>query len=73
VEFGLEVELGSMPFSFIKSVEETVRETLREGLFGWQVVDCTVTMTHSGYWARQSHSHGVFDKSMSSTAGISAT
>jgi ribosomal protection tetracycline resistance protein len=26
-------------------------------------------MTHSGYWARQSHSHGVFDKSMSSTAG----
>ena len=26
-------------------------------------------MTHSGYWARQSHSHGTFDKSMSSTAG----
>ena len=25
-------------------------------------------MTHSGYWARQSHAHGVFDKSMSSTA-----
>ena len=31
--------------------------------------DCTVTMTHSGYWARQSSAHGVFDKSMSSTAG----
>jgi ribosomal protection tetracycline resistance protein len=28
-----------------------------------------VTMTHSRYWARQSHSHGVFDASMSSTAG----
>jgi ribosomal protection tetracycline resistance protein len=28
-----------------------------------------VTMTHSGYWARQSHAHGTFDKSMSSTAG----
>jgi ribosomal protection tetracycline resistance protein len=26
-------------------------------------------MTHSGYWARQSHMHGSFDKSMSSTAG----
>ena len=26
-------------------------------------------MTHSGYAPRQSHSHAVFDKSMSSTAG----
>jgi ribosomal protection tetracycline resistance protein len=26
-------------------------------------------MTHSGYYARQSHAHGTFDKSMSSTAG----
>ena len=26
-------------------------------------------MTHSGYCARQSHSHATFDKSMSSTAG----
>ena len=33
------------------------------------VPDCTVTMTHSGYWPRQSSAHGVFDKSMSSTAG----
>ncbi|MET7617333.1 translation factor GTPase family protein [Streptomyces sp. NPDC005408] len=69
VEFRLEVELGSMPFSFIKAVEETVKETLQQGIYGWQVTDCTVTMTHSGYWARQSHSHGTFDKSMSSTAG----
>jgi ribosomal protection tetracycline resistance protein len=29
---------------------------------------CVVTMTHSGYWAKQSHSHATFDKSMSSTA-----
>jgi hypothetical protein len=27
------------------------------------------TMTHSGYWPRQSHAHATFDKSMSSTAG----
>ena len=36
---------------------------------GWQVIDCVVTMTHSGYWPRQSHAHAHFDKSMSSTAG----
>ncbi|NBE56512.1 GTP-binding protein [Streptomyces sp. YC537] len=68
IDFRLEVELGSMPYAFFKAVEETVRETLREGLYGWQVADCTVTMTHAGYWPRQSHAHAVFDKSMSSTA-----
>jgi ribosomal protection tetracycline resistance protein len=69
VRFRLEVELGSLPFSFVKAVEETVHETLRQGIHGWQVTDCVVTMTHSGYWPRQSHSHGTFDASMSSTAG----
>jgi ribosomal protection tetracycline resistance protein len=69
VGFRLEVELGSMPFAFMKAVEDTVRETLLQGLHGWQVTDCVVTLTQSGYWARQSHSHSVFDKSMSSTAG----
>jgi ribosomal protection tetracycline resistance protein len=69
VEFRLEVELGSMPFAFFKAVEETVKDTLRQGIHGWQVTDCVITMTHSGYWARQSHAHGTFDKSMSSTAG----
>ncbi|MFC1412601.1 GTP-binding protein [Streptacidiphilus sp. N1-12] len=69
VEFGLGVELGSMPYAFFKAVEETVRETLLQGIHGWEVPDCRVTMTHSGYAPRQSHSHAVFDKSMSSTAG----
>ncbi len=69
VSFRLGVELGSMPLSFFKAVEETVYETLRRGVYGWQVQDCAVTMTHAGYWARQSSAHGVFDKSMSSTAG----
>ena len=49
IEFRLEVELGSMPLAFFRAVEETVRETLRQGLCGWQVLDCAVTMTHSGY------------------------
>jgi ribosomal protection tetracycline resistance protein len=69
VQFRLEVELGSIPLSFHQAVEDTVRETLHQGLYGWEVTDCTVTMTHSGYWARQSHAHGSFDASMSSTAG----
>ncbi|MEU8289220.1 translation factor GTPase family protein [Micromonospora sp. NPDC048905] len=69
VRFHLGVELGSMPPAFFAAVEESVRRTLRQGLHGWEVPDCEVTMTHAGYWARQSHSHGSFDKSMSSTAG----
>jgi ribosomal protection tetracycline resistance protein len=60
---------GTMPVAFFKAVEETVHETLRQGLRGWQVTDCTVTLTHTGYWPRQSHAHAHFDKSMSSTAG----
>ncbi|MCX4751068.1 TetM/TetW/TetO/TetS family tetracycline resistance ribosomal protection protein [Kitasatospora sp. NBC_01287] len=66
--FLLGVEPGAMPAAFFKAVEETVHETLEQGLYGWQVLDCTITMTHSGYAPRQSHSHAVFDKSMSSTA-----
>jgi ribosomal protection tetracycline resistance protein len=31
------------------AMEDTVRETLREGLLGWQVIDCAVTMTQSDY------------------------
>jgi ribosomal protection tetracycline resistance protein len=70
VEFRLEVELGAMPFAFYRAVEETVRETLRDGgIYGWQVTDCTVAMTHSGYAPRQSHAHQGFAKSMSSTGG----
>ena len=69
IDFRLGVELGSMPRAFFAAVEQAVHETLREGLSGWEVIDCVVTMTHSGYWARQSHAHGTFDASMSSTAG----
>jgi ribosomal protection tetracycline resistance protein len=69
VDFRLEVELGSMPIAFFRAVEETVRETLQQGIHGWEVIDCAVTMTHSGYLPRQSHAHQGFSKSMSSTAG----
>ena len=59
--------LGTMPLAFFKAVEETVLEALRQGLYGWQVTDCLVTMTQTGYAPRQSHAHQRFNKSMSST------
>jgi ribosomal protection tetracycline resistance protein len=67
VTFALGVELGSMPPAFFTAVEQTVRETLRQGLRGWPVPDCAVTMTHAGYSPRQSAMHAPFDKSISST------
>ncbi|WBB61426.1 TetM/TetW/TetO/TetS family tetracycline resistance ribosomal protection protein [Streptomyces sp. WMMC500] len=67
VVFALAVELGSMPYAFFKAVEDTVRATLRQGLAGWEIPDVRVTMTHSGYWPRQSHAHQGFSKAMSST------
>jgi ribosomal protection tetracycline resistance protein len=58
--------LGTMPLAFFRAVADTVHETLRQGLHGWQVTDCVITLTHTGYYPRQSHAHGHFDKSMSS-------
>ncbi|MBM7784647.1 elongation factor G [Tenggerimyces flavus] len=49
IRYGLEVELGSLPAAFHRAVEETVRQTLRQGLYGWAVPDCVVMMTRSGY------------------------
>ena len=46
VAFRLEVEFGSMPLGFHKAVEDSVYATLRQGLHGWPVTDCIVTMTH---------------------------
>jgi len=59
--------LGTMPPAFFTAVEDTVHATLAQGLYGWQVTDCRVTLTHTGYFPRQSHAHAQFDKSMSST------
>jgi ribosomal protection tetracycline resistance protein len=49
VRFRLGIERGALPPAFQKAVEETVHQTLREGLRGWEVTDCTVTLTHSGF------------------------
>jgi ribosomal protection tetracycline resistance protein len=56
VEFTLEVGAAVAPLylyktleSFAEHMERYVRETLREGLYGWQVTDCVVTMTECVY------------------------
>jgi ribosomal protection tetracycline resistance protein len=67
VRFAVEAELGSMPLAFFAAVEDTVRQTLGQGLYGWEVTDCQVAMTHSGYLAKHSQGHQRFNKSMSST------
>jgi ribosomal protection tetracycline resistance protein len=67
VRFGVEAELGAMPLAFFAAVEDTVRQTLGQGLHGWEVTDCAVAMTHAGYLAKHSLGHQPFNKSMSST------
>jgi ribosomal protection tetracycline resistance protein len=56
VQFRLAVGLQTIPLYVYKELSifrdamtETIRKTLRQGLFGWQVADCVVTMTHSEY------------------------
>jgi ribosomal protection tetracycline resistance protein len=67
VEFRIEAELGSMPLAFFKAVEGTVHQTLRQGLHGWEVTDCSVAMTHAGYLGKHGLGHQYFNKAMSST------
>jgi ribosomal protection tetracycline resistance protein len=56
IEFRLQVDPRTVPLYLYKTVEsfsahmdEYVRGTLREGLSGWQVTGCTVTMTRCNY------------------------
>ena len=56
IQLRLAVDLVSVPLCVFKSVEEfqrvmedTVRDALQQGLYGWPVTDCTVTMTECGY------------------------
>ncbi len=65
--FQLEIERGSLPPAFLKAIEEAARQTLTEGLYGWQVPDGVITVTHSGYvpppphgWSKYSSSAADF-------------
>jgi len=65
--FQLEIERGALPPAFLTAIEETARQTLTEGLYGWRVPDCVITVTHSGYvppppqgWSKYSSSAADF-------------
>jgi ribosomal protection tetracycline resistance protein len=49
-----EVQPGAVPRAFHRATEEAVRRTLEQGLSGWEVVDCTVTVIRTGYKAPSS-------------------
>jgi ribosomal protection tetracycline resistance protein len=49
IRFQLEIERGALPPAFLTAIKETASQTLTEGLCGWAVPDCFVTVTHSGY------------------------
>ncbi|HEY9483181.1 MAG TPA: translation factor GTPase family protein [Micromonosporaceae bacterium] len=56
IEFRLQVDFRSIPLfvyrntdDFAANMDQYVRHTLREGLHGWPVDDCTVTMTGCNY------------------------
>jgi ribosomal protection tetracycline resistance protein len=56
IRFQMRVEPYAMPLYVYKNAESFAgylagyaRQTLREGLSGWQVTDCVVTMTECGY------------------------
>jgi ribosomal protection tetracycline resistance protein len=68
VAFRYEIELGSLTAAFMNAIAETVPEALGQGLNGWDVTDCVVTLIHAQYAPRQSHAHQGFSKAMSSTA-----
>lgn len=49
ITYKLDVELGSLPLAFHKAIEDTVFQTLKQGLYGWEITDIIVTLTHTGY------------------------
>jgi ribosomal protection tetracycline resistance protein len=56
VDFRLQIDARTAPLYLYKTLEsftehmgQYVRQTLREGLFGWRVTDCIVTMTRCNY------------------------
>jgi ribosomal protection tetracycline resistance protein len=56
IDVRLQVDSRAIPLfvyktaeKFTESMGEYIRDTLQEGLFGWQVTDCAVTMTECAY------------------------
>ncbi|RBM17047.1 translation factor GTPase family protein [Streptomyces sp. PT12] len=54
IAFTRDVEWGALPRAFHRAIEEAARRALQQGLYGWEVVDCAVTVTRIGYDAPMS-------------------
>ena len=55
LEFGIEIDRQTAPLhaykrfeSFADSMERYVHDALQEGLYGWEVIDCSIAMTQHG-------------------------
>jgi ribosomal protection tetracycline resistance protein len=51
IEYELEVELGALPRAFHTAIEETVRRTLQQGCYGWEIMNCRIELTHTAYYS----------------------
>jgi len=51
VRFVREVTWGGMPAAFYRAIEEAALHTLQQGLYGWPVTDCAVTLIRVGFSA----------------------
>lgn len=69
---GIQFQLGDNPGriplhiykttdKFVESMTQYISRALQEGLFGWRVTDCLVTMTKSGYYASDGPTKPVSD------------
>ena len=51
IEYNLEVELGALPRAFHTAIEETVRQTLHQGLYSWEIPNIRIDLTHTAYFS----------------------
>lgn len=49
IDYRLGVELGGLPRAYHTAIEETVQQTLLQGLHGWEVDDVRIDLNHTGY------------------------
>ena len=49
VSIKLEATFGAMPVVFYEAIQESIGETLRQGLSGWQVTDAVVSITDAAH------------------------
>lgn len=49
ITYSYEVQLGSLPLVLHRTIEATVYDVLKQGIYGWEVEDIAVILTHTGY------------------------